>query len=150
MKHLRRVGFPVCCGAEVIGYFGYAKNNIGAQFRPPIKEIEEDLAELDNRTGVGFRCLTLASEQREFIEPSLKKFNYKMLVENFYHPGHGSKISLYGKVLHPQYAHKIGEIQYGETKGTTNRPVGTVAADQPLWGQGIAPGAGRGGPLPVW
>ncbi len=146
MRHLSVNSFPVCCGAEVLGHFGYAKNNIGAQRRPPIAETEADLKEADEQNHVGLKVLTLASEQREHIEPSLKKFGYKLLVENFYHPGHRSRISLYGKVMHPTQEHKSGDIPYGETKAAPREAARTTAATQRTWGQAVSGSGAR----PVW
>lgn len=98
MNYLRMSPMPVCCGADVIGYFGWSTTNQNAGGARDLRTLEADLVEADKMNHVGLRLCTLSEDQVPYAEYLLEKHGYKVLVRDFIGPNHNKKITLYGKL----------------------------------------------------
>lgn len=86
--------FPKCCGIDVVGGFG----NDGFPFNYSYTPDEvRDFIRVKSKTK-GLTLLALNKKQIPLLEDVVLNEGFNVLVENFFHPGHLSRITLYGRV----------------------------------------------------
>jgi hypothetical protein len=121
MNYLRINPMPSCCGADVIGLFGWSTTNINSQGPRDLARLEQDLIEADKMDVVGLRLCTLNEEQVPHAEYLLEKHGYKVLIRDFIGPNHEKKVTLYGKVYHSCKETKLPDLVYhGKDKRINN------------------------------
>lgn len=87
------VEFPKCCGIDVLANFG----NDGFATYPHTKEEIQKFIRPINKTK-GLTLIALNEKQVVAFGDIVEAEGFKPLVENFFHPGHMSRITLYGRV----------------------------------------------------
>lgn len=112
MSHLRLNAFPTCCAINVISNFGYSSTALD-KYSPDIKDIEEHLDQLIEQAGVGLLLVALDKKQKAKYADLMKEKEFRILVEDFYHPGHNSWVNLYALAIH---AEKDGKQRPTKTK----------------------------------
>lgn len=85
--------FPKCCGINVIGGFG----NDGFTAYSYSKEDIQKYIRFDFRTK-GLTLIALNEKQVIAFGDIVEAEGFKPLVEDFFHPGHMSRITLYGRI----------------------------------------------------
>lgn len=85
--------FPKCCGINVIANFG----NDGFATYPHTKEEIQKYIRPINKTK-GLTLIALNEKQVVAFGDIVEAEGFKPLVENFFHPGHMSHITLYGRI----------------------------------------------------
>lgn len=86
--------FPKCCGIDVVGGFG----NDGFRFNHSYTPDEvRNFIRVKSKTK-GLTLLALNEKQIPLLEDIVLNEGFDALVENFFHPGHLSRITLYGRV----------------------------------------------------
>lgn len=85
--------FPKCCGIDVIVNFG----NDGFFTNPHTKEEIQKFIRPINKTK-GLTLIALNEQQVVAFGDIVEAEGFKPLVENFFHPGHMSRITLYGRI----------------------------------------------------
>lgn len=138
MNHLSLQPMPVCCGADVIGYFGWSTTNGGAMGPRDLNALEQDLRDADKMLNVGLRLATLSEEQVPYAEYLLEKFGYKVLVRDFIGPNHNKKITLYGKLYSGNKDTKMPDLRYhGKTERINNETPRAKAPVQTTEGEAL-------------
>lgn len=85
--------FPECCGIDIIANFG----NDGFATYPHTKEEIQKYIRPINKTN-GLTLIALNEKQVVAFGDIVEAEGFKPLVENFFHPGHMSRITLYGRI----------------------------------------------------
>ena len=95
--------FPHCCGMKIVHNFDddYIRGEKLTRYdKDSLTEYLED--ELLHQTESGMMIAAINSQQREDgIAGVLKEVGFKDLTGEFFHPGHGRWISLWGYEFHP-------------------------------------------------
>lgn len=86
--------FPKCCGIDVVGGFGNDGFLINHSYTP---DEVRDFIRVKSKTK-GLTLLALNEKQIPLLEDVVLNEGFNVLVENFFHPGHLSRITLYGRV----------------------------------------------------
>lgn len=86
--------FPKCCGIDVLGGFGNDGFPINHSYTP---DEVRDFIKVKSKTK-GLTLLALNEKQIPLLEDVVLNEGFNVLVENFFHPGHLSRITLYGRV----------------------------------------------------
>jgi len=86
--------FPKCCGIDVVGGFGNDGFAFNHSYTP---EKVRDFIRVKSKTK-GLTLLALNEKQIPLLEDVVLNEGFNVLVENFFHPGHFSRITLYGRV----------------------------------------------------
>jgi len=93
--------FPGCCGIHIVQNFGHTPTNPGGG-EPTKEEVEKalDYYEAENFHSKGLVLIALNTAQKKVFAKTMEKYEFEPVVENFYHPGHRSKITLYARKTH--------------------------------------------------
>jgi len=101
---------PGCCAIRVLTDFGNGRHSSTHPYLPD--QIEKELINIIKMgvanpesslyatapaSSYGMALVALASEQVAYAQAALDKLGFKLLADRFYHPGHGSYVSLYGR-----------------------------------------------------
>ena len=98
---MRVNGFNGCCGIRIIDGFGHTStasynSNLG------IKEIEEYIEKNKKSKDQAIVLIALNQEQIERYGKMIDRLQFKPLMKDVYHPGHGNNITLYGYALNEE------------------------------------------------
>lgn len=85
--------FPNCCGIKVVNGFGH--DGFPSRRSYDIKTIEVYISKKAKEYGL--QLIALNDKQIPIIEHVLLKHGFEILVKEFYHPAHDSRITLYGR-----------------------------------------------------
>ncbi len=95
---LQMAGFADCCGINVV--HGFGKRSESDRADPGIPVAREHLRRLQQSPSVGAYLIALNHYQVKHYAPLMEEMGYKVLMKDFYHPGHGHCITLYGLAHH--------------------------------------------------
>lgn len=97
MVRLMATPYPSCCGINIISGFGHSNND---PVKYSIKDIEAEVERIISHHGIGMYLAALNEHQIKVFTPMLKRLDFKPLVENFMHTGHGNTITMYAHIVH--------------------------------------------------
>lgn len=123
LKILRYSDYPQCCGIKILSSFGWSTTNPNCAGPRDLELMEEDLKALSNYKSFGLFLVAISDEQKPHVEYLLKKYEYRPIIKDFFHPGHHKNITLYARVLHNQNATKVDYQDYGTVKEPPSKVV---------------------------
>lgn len=87
------LSFPLCCGANILADFGNTQNALNKTKYTP-KEIEDFIK---NREGgnLSFSMIVLNEEQKMIMKLILRKYHYRCIGKDLFHPSHNSHLYIY-------------------------------------------------------
>lgn len=85
--------FPKCCGIDILANFG---NDGFFTYSHTREEIQKFIRPINKTKGL--TLIALNEQQVVAFGDIVEAEGFKPLVENFFHPGHMSRITLYGRI----------------------------------------------------